>query len=646
MGMPIAASEAVVDDTQYHNSISQVPQGTWNVMGAAFQEALTDNPINSIYRLSEMANLKSHGEEFGDIIAKEDFDNRYASLGLKWDDRMTWSAANELGARKIRERQNQFIMGRGQGGAIEGSAVIGSALVASFLDPVNVLMAFLPVVSAPKYAQLGARVGSRLGQFMTKGLIDAPGLVSRAAGGSTWARLQIGAIDGFAGSLVIEPLVGFARTQEQADYTTTNFFHNVMIGTFMGAGLHAGFGKIGDLYSAHGMRRIEADIRETESAAKQLIDGKSVDTVGLHAIHEAEITRLDESLNVNDKIIQTEVDIRALDLGELPAVEVVNKSKAGVEVRFIGDKGHNMTAFGKNIETAQVNLIREYQRLKIEERSTVTKKEASKLQGQLENFVSKRNQLQMALRTKASSQDIDNLVDLRDRLKRLNSPEALDIKLRERGLPVDTIKFLDEKLAALDRHRKGILKGARGKKRKLPKIEDEEKALQFQRDEAVRGMEQGKFTEAKELLRRERDTIRKQLKQAEVAVEPGTAKAQLKKVNKQIDDTMKQIERKSLERTQETLSHQQNHEGRLFFTKPPDVETMAAAQATTRASDISEVDKALKKVDDQINEEFLKDLPEDIRKSIEDTAEVTRLLDTAADAQRRGIECMAGLANG
>lgn len=643
MGGPIPSAPTVVDDEQYYNTASQVPQSTWNVMGAAFQEALTDNPLSAIYRMSEMANLTMDGEETGDLIGKEEFDGRYASLGLEWDNRMTWAGAQELGARKVREQQNQFIMGRGQGGFVEGSAVIGSSLVASFLDPLNVALAFLPIVSAPKYAQLGLKSGSRLGQFMSKGLFKAEGLVSRANGGSTWARLQIGAIDGFAGSLLVEPISAIARTQEQADYTSTHFLHNVMIGTLMGSGLHAGIGKIGDLYSAHGMRKIEADIRETESAAKQLLDGKQVDTAGLHAMHEAEITRLNDGIDVDSGSIQSDIDARSLDLGQLPEVTIVTKEKTGVVVRFADDAGEGLTAFGSNIEKARGNLIREYQRLKIEERATVVKRDAATLQNKLQSLVSKRNHLQKSLKSKASPDDIAALQDMKDRLKRLNSPDALDMKLRENGQPVDAIKILDEKLASLDRMRKGI---KRGSKRKLPKISEEETALRIQRKEAIDRMDQGKFVETKDALRLEKDTLRRQIKKAEATIDPKLAKSNLKKVHKEIDNTMKDIEKTAIQRTQETLNHQKNAEGQLFFTPRPDEVTMRDAEATTRANDLGEVERSIKVVDDVIGDDVFVGLPPELRKAMEDSKAAGQFVDKASEAQLKGLKCMLGFSRG
>ncbi len=644
MTLPIANQEDVFDEQQYTNSIAQVETPTWDVMGAAFEEAWLDNPVMSTFRISELNELRAGGEE--ERISQQNFNERYSSLGLRWDNEMTWAAAAELGSRKIRERQNQFIMQAGEGGFFEGTAVIGSALVASFLDPVNIVLALTPIVAAPKYAQLGAKAGSRISSFMSQGLFKADVLAAKAAGGSTWARMQIGAIDGFAGALIAEPITAFARNQEQADYGLTNALHNVMLGTFMGAGLHAGIGKVSDLYSAFGMRKLEADIRETESAVKQLLDGKTVDTAGLHASQDAEITVLNRFLDDAEGLTPTDINSRAMDLGELPEVEIIGRQKAGVEVQFKGDDGRGLTAFGKDVDTAQKNLIAEYQRMKIEELTVDTKRTAQQLQNRLEKLVGQRNQLRDAISKRGTPEGQENLGALRNRLERLNESDALDLKLDELGLSTRDFNEVDAKIKALLKQRDDVVKFGKGKKKKLKKIDQELAELENQRGLIKGEFDQPTFVKARELLRDEKAALRKQIKQLEVAVEPQAAKAQLKKVEKQIENTLEDIHTTAMERTQQTLLHQQNAEGQLFFTPEPDAPTRLAAEATTRASDVSEVEKAFKKIDDELTEDLIKGLPEDLKKTIRDTSNLTAFFETASEAQRKGIACLMGLTSG
>ena len=127
---------------------------------------------------------------------------------------------DELRRRDIRERAP---MSYAPAGALVG---FGTAM----LDPLNVASAFIPVVGE-------ARVVTMLGK--------ASGGFARAG-----VRAGVGAVEGTAGALMLEPLVYAAKKQEQADYGMTEAMLNVGFGAFFGAGLHAGTGAVGDVYRA------------------------------------------------------------------------------------------------------------------------------------------------------------------------------------------------------------------------------------------------------------------------------------------------------------------------------------------------------------------------------------------------------------
>lgn len=103
-----------------------------------------------------------------------------------------------------------------------------AGLGTSFLDPINVASNFIPGVGqtrALRMLQEGAKQGAK-------------GLALR--------RAAIGAAEGAVGSVVVEPLVAFARSQQQADYGMTDSLLNVAFGTVMGATLHPALGAWGD----------------------------------------------------------------------------------------------------------------------------------------------------------------------------------------------------------------------------------------------------------------------------------------------------------------------------------------------------------------------------------------------------------------
>jgi len=644
MGVPIYGESLVVDEALYEDNFSQVPQSSMRVWGAGAHEAFLDNPVASIYRMSELNNLRAEeGEDIGDLILKKQFDGLYGQLGLQWDDRMTWASAKVLAARKTRERQNQFIMSRGKGTVFEKVGLFGTSLVASLMDPVNIAMSFLPVVQAPRYARLTQRTGGFLARFQS-GIIKAPNLVEKAMGGSTIARIQIGLIEGAAGALLTEPVTYFARNQEQADYTALDFLNNILIGSALGAGLHAGTGKISDIFSDLGMKRINADLRSAEMAMRQMVDGKRVDVSPLRAMDDAEITIANNDFSLDGRQVETSLEMESLNLGSLPEVEITNRTKAGIEVRFKGDFGHNLTGFGSTVERATDNLVAEFRRLKTDIRNSAIKGKTRELQSNLERLVTERNLLRANLEGRSSSQSLQTIDKLQARLDSLNSPDAFQIKLRELGFPTETRDQIRTKIDALEQQRSEIFGKGRGKK-KLPKLDEEVAALEFQFRDFIKRNDEGKFAKSRELLRREKSTLRKQIKGAELKFDRNRISARLKKVEKQIESMRKQIEDNAVNLVQDYKSKNLSQETDLFPSRPRDPEVLEKLDRPVK-SDIEEAETALRDVEELLEAELQEGLPSNLRKQIDDTVELGKLVETMSKAQTTGIECMAGLIDG
>ena len=55
-----------------------------------------------------------------------------------------------------------------------------------------------------------------------------------------------GAIEGFVGNALVEPIVYKVAKSEQADYDYQDSILNLVAGTVLGSGLHVGFGRVGD----------------------------------------------------------------------------------------------------------------------------------------------------------------------------------------------------------------------------------------------------------------------------------------------------------------------------------------------------------------------------------------------------------------
>jgi hypothetical protein len=190
-----------------------------DVLGATAEQAITESPIFSIYRLNELADAKASPQRVDAATARQ----RIKDVGL--DGRLTVTdegiaepALNIMIDRKKEEVRRQDILSRAPQGFGAGAQQLGMAFAASALDPLNVGLSFVPVVGQARYMRY---------------LAGAKGIIGRTA-----VRAGVGAVEGAAGAVIIEPLIYSAKTQEQADYDFQDSLLNVAFGTVFGGGLH------------------------------------------------------------------------------------------------------------------------------------------------------------------------------------------------------------------------------------------------------------------------------------------------------------------------------------------------------------------------------------------------------------------------
>ncbi len=130
-------------------------------------------------------------------------------------------------ARARRERETTIA--RGPDGFAAGALQVGTSFLTGVADPLNIAAAFIPIVGEARYAKMLANAGE--------------GFLAR-----TSVRARAGAIEGAAGTALLEPLVAGARLQEGQDYTFTEALKSVLFGAGAGAGLHSVFGGVRDIY--------------------------------------------------------------------------------------------------------------------------------------------------------------------------------------------------------------------------------------------------------------------------------------------------------------------------------------------------------------------------------------------------------------
>jgi len=200
--------------------------------GAAFEETITRNPVPSFLREMDRAKYREgrYYDEFGieqvtpakqsRMLEPDEANEKYGIKGrLNFTAPTPEPIAENLRALKVREIELQDIRRRAGSGI--GTALT-AGVVGSLLDPLNVALAFVPVVGPARMAAMAERIG-------------LPG-----------ARMAAGAIEGGVGAALVEPLVLGVASQEQADYTAVDSVMNVVFGSVIGGGLHLGVGFIGD----------------------------------------------------------------------------------------------------------------------------------------------------------------------------------------------------------------------------------------------------------------------------------------------------------------------------------------------------------------------------------------------------------------
>ena len=195
------------------------------------------NPVSSIWRLAE---LEGNGNKDDDepLINRRVLNEKYKNLGLFFEQDEKQSTVEILVERKKQEQERQSVINRGPKGVAVGFAKLATSFVASALDPINLVAAFIPIVGQSNFARLVAKYGF------------------------TRARLAKGAIEGTVGTALFEPIVYTAAQREQSQYDLVDSFLAVSFGTVLGGGLHVGAGKLKDFRRRRKFEKKVKDARE------------------------------------------------------------------------------------------------------------------------------------------------------------------------------------------------------------------------------------------------------------------------------------------------------------------------------------------------------------------------------------------------
>jgi hypothetical protein len=243
--MPIYTEGAIIRRGQTLEEF-ETPFGDY--ISNKFQQALDSNPMNLIGDLSELNRANTggtpivsdpftgfHGEfskpaEAPPRLSAEDIAARSKEAGVKVDvpeDGLSEEAFQILLKRREREKVQQDAINRSPTGA-RSWAGFGVQLGASVLDPLNIGLAFVPVVGQARYSAMIAKAATPVGR----------------AG----VRAGVGSVEGAVGVAAFEPFAYSMHAGLQDDYSALDSLMNIGFGSVMGGGLHVGAGGIKDAF--------------------------------------------------------------------------------------------------------------------------------------------------------------------------------------------------------------------------------------------------------------------------------------------------------------------------------------------------------------------------------------------------------------
>ena len=239
--------------------------GLWEATKTSAYQAWNFNPTSSLFRTFEYQEAYNFSDK---VIPKEELNKKYADMGLFFEKDTREGVVDYIVQRKKIEQHRAAKLAKAPQNLASKAVYLGAGLVTSFTDPVNIAASFIPIVREARFASLVARLGA------------------------TRARLAKGAIEGFVGNTLVEPIVYGVAQREQADYTYQDTILNLTAGTLLGSGMHLGFGKIGDaLASVRGKDNIYQRLAKAHPHLKE--------DLFRHAVTKASN---DEAVNVGEVV--------------------------------------------------------------------------------------------------------------------------------------------------------------------------------------------------------------------------------------------------------------------------------------------------------------------------------------------------------
>lgn len=353
----------------YEGGFDKLPESFLGGLGiAAAEEATVRGPFASVFRYSELENAKrgfspeffleeqervrrgepSIGEVPADhpanpILSVEEAREKAEGTGIKIEAPIRELALDILIERKNEEIQRQAALDRIEVGIAGEAAFFGARIIGSLMDPLNVAAGFIPGIAVRSAA------AGNVARQLARGIVPT---AERLASPTRRQLFRQGLAEGAAGGLLVEPLVLGAAEAEQADYTFADTVLNIAIGSALGGGLHAVFGK--PLRSGNSGRVEAMDAADRLAALRaaivQMSEARQVDVT---PIVDVDAPRMSQAKSVLD--LTEEVDPSVFDDMEAAFRLQLDEARArGEQARAAGQEPDEVPRddFGRQIGRA------------------------------------------------------------------------------------------------------------------------------------------------------------------------------------------------------------------------------------------------------------------------------------------------------
>ena len=183
-------------------------------------------------------------------------------------------------------------------------------------------------------------------------------------------RARVGAVEGAAGAVLVEPIVLGATSQEQADYGLMDSFLNVTLGTVMGGALHVGAGGIADAVrrnrpwqtarSVDERGRMidalpeEARIAAIRTAVAQAVDGRRVDVEPIIAFGRMEA----EASGRLEPVMRQDARTAEVVSADPARLDIEQVGQAAPTRRDIEALRQELTAVARTEQTERLDALR------------------------------------------------------------------------------------------------------------------------------------------------------------------------------------------------------------------------------------------------------------------------------------------------